>query len=73
MISVRHCKIREAKIEVLATHCFNTIEALVHAMSLKISVLMYQCFNVLPIEVVLMIVVFLQLAYAHKPKSPSVI
>jgi hypothetical protein len=38
-------------------------------MSLKINVLMYQCFNVLPIEVVLMIVIFWQLAYAHEPKS----
>ncbi len=26
MISVRHCKIGEVKIEVLITHCFNTIE-----------------------------------------------
>jgi len=42
-------------------------------MSLKISVLMYQCTNVLPIEVVLMIVIFLQLAYAHKLKSLSVV
>ncbi len=42
-------------------------------MSLKISVLMYQYLNVLPIEVVLMIVVFLQLVYTHEPKNPSVI
>ncbi len=26
MISVRHGRIGEAKIEVLTTHCFNTIE-----------------------------------------------
>jgi hypothetical protein len=35
--------------------------------------LMYWCFNVLPIEVVPTIVVFLQLAYAQEPKSPSVV
>jgi len=29
---------------------------------------MYQCFSVLPIEVVLMMVIFLQLAYTHEPK-----
>jgi hypothetical protein len=42
-------------------------------MSLKISVLMYQYLNVLPIEVVLMIVVLLQLVYTREPKNPSVI
>ncbi len=26
MINVKHYKIGEAKIEVLATHCFNTVE-----------------------------------------------
>jgi hypothetical protein len=42
-------------------------------MSLKISVLMYQYLNVLPIEVVLVIVVFLHLVYTREPKNPSVI
>ncbi len=41
------------------------LEILVHTMSLEINILAY--------EVVLMIVIFLQLAYAHKPKSPNVV
>jgi hypothetical protein len=77
MSSVKHYKFREVKIEVLTTHCLillnYILEASIHTMSLKISVLIYQCFNVLPIEVVLMIVIFLQLVCAHEPQSPNVI
>jgi hypothetical protein len=66
MINVRHNKIAEVKIEVLATHCFNTIELHIWIINPYhvienwcINLPMYQCFNVLPIEVVLMIVILL--------------